>query len=167
MDVDKARDVPVATPIIGVTSVGVVARTLFPEPVFATLTRFLLASVATAAEAVRPVSAREVPVAAPNTGATRVAPVARTLFPEPLFATLTRFLLASVATAAEAVRPVSAREVPVAAPIIGVTSVAPEASTTLPLPVVDFHTGTPVPPLANICPAVPAAEKAVAPAAVW
>lgn len=41
-----------ATPKIGVTNVGLVARTLLPVPVFVTLTRFLDASVATALDAV-------------------------------------------------------------------------------------------------------------------
>ena len=41
-------------PRAGVTSVGLVARTLLPVPVFVTLTTFLLASSAKAVEAVRP-----------------------------------------------------------------------------------------------------------------
>jgi hypothetical protein len=46
-------DVADAAPNIGVTSVGLVANTLLPVPVFVTLTRFLDASVATALEAVK------------------------------------------------------------------------------------------------------------------
>ena len=54
-------------PRAGVTSVGDVARTLLPVPVLVTLTKFLLASVATALEAVRldrviPLEADSVPV---------------------------------------------------------------------------------------------------------
>jgi hypothetical protein len=43
----------VGVPRIGVTSVGEVARTLFPEPVLVTLTTSLLAFRASAVEAVR------------------------------------------------------------------------------------------------------------------
>ena len=45
-----------ATPSVGVTSVGLVASTLLPEPVLVTLTTFLLASKASAVDAVRPES---------------------------------------------------------------------------------------------------------------
>jgi hypothetical protein len=48
------NDVPVATPNIGVTRVGLVANTLLPEPVLVTETTFLLASNAKAVEAVKP-----------------------------------------------------------------------------------------------------------------
>ena len=50
----RERDEPVAAPILGVVSAGEVASTLLPVPVLATLTRFLLASVATADDAVSP-----------------------------------------------------------------------------------------------------------------
>ena len=46
--------IDVGVPSTGVTSVGLVARTLFPVPVLVTLTTFLLASSAKAVEAVRP-----------------------------------------------------------------------------------------------------------------
>ena len=49
----KVTDVADAAPKTGVTSVGDVASTLLPVPVFVTLTRPLDASVATALEAVR------------------------------------------------------------------------------------------------------------------
>ena len=48
------RVTEVGVPKMGVTSVGEVARTLFPVPVLVTLTTFLLASRARAVEAVRP-----------------------------------------------------------------------------------------------------------------
>lgn len=44
----------VGVPSAGVTKVGLVANTLLPVPVLVTLTRFLLASVATALDAVKP-----------------------------------------------------------------------------------------------------------------
>jgi hypothetical protein len=43
-------------PRTGVVNVGLVANTLFPVPVFVTLTKFFEASVATAEEAVKPES---------------------------------------------------------------------------------------------------------------
>jgi hypothetical protein len=132
---DSWREVPVAAPRTGVTRVGDVARTLFPEPVFVTETRFLEASVASADEAVREDSWREVPVAAPRTGVTRVGDVARTLFPEPVFVTETRFFEASVATAEDAVKPDNWSEVPKAAPIFGVVNVGEVCKTTAPEPV--------------------------------
>jgi hypothetical protein len=45
------------------------------------------------------VAFREVAVAAPNTGLTKVGELAKTLLPVPVFATLIRFLEPSVATA--------------------------------------------------------------------
>ena len=45
---DNCKLVPVAAPITGVTKVGLVARTLDPVTVLATLTKFLLPSVPTA-----------------------------------------------------------------------------------------------------------------------
>src|SRR6185437_9305028 len=76
--------VAVATPIVGVVSVGEVASTLLPVPVFVTLTRFLLASVATALDAVNPERLSDVPAAAPMVGVTSVGEVARTFAPEPV-----------------------------------------------------------------------------------
>jgi len=55
---------------------------------------------------IAPVRIRDVPVAAPMFGVTRVGDVVRTLFPVPLLGTETRFLDALVATAEEAVRAV-------------------------------------------------------------
>jgi hypothetical protein len=53
LTVRPLREVAVAAPRTGVTSVGEVARTLFPEPVFVTDTTSLLAFKARAVEAVR------------------------------------------------------------------------------------------------------------------
>ena len=82
-DVAPVKFAP-AEPIVGVVRLGEVARTLLPEPVLVTLIRFLLASVATAEDAVRPESCKEVPVAAPRTGVTKVGEVARAMPPEPV-----------------------------------------------------------------------------------
>lgn len=49
----RVKEVPEATPILGVTRVGEMARTLLPDPVLAIETRFFEASVATAEEAVK------------------------------------------------------------------------------------------------------------------
>ena len=54
LTVRPLTEVAVAAPRTGVTSVGLVARTLFPEPVFVTDTTSLLAFKARAVEAVRP-----------------------------------------------------------------------------------------------------------------
>ena len=145
----SCSDVPAAAPIFGVVKAGEVASTLLPVPVFATLTRFLLASVAKADDAVSPVSCSDVPAAAPIFGVVKAGEVASTLLPVPVFATLTRFLLASVAKADDAVSPVSCSDVPAAAPILGVVRTGEVARTTLPLPDVLFHVGAPDPPLAN------------------
>lgn len=59
---------------------------MLPEPVFVTLTRFLLASVATADDAVRPERFSEVPEAAPRVGVTNVGEVASAMPPEPVTA---------------------------------------------------------------------------------
>jgi hypothetical protein len=78
-------------------------------------------------------------------------------------ATLTKFFVASVKIGCEAVRPVRFSDVPVAAPMVGVTRVGDEARTLLPVPVdanhevtVPFEDSTvfaapkgPVPPLAS------------------
>ena len=60
--------VAVATPMFGVVSVGLVANTLLPDPVFVTETRFLDASVATALDAVKPVRFDPVVVRTPVDG---------------------------------------------------------------------------------------------------
>ena len=61
------RLVPVATPIFGVTKVGLVARTLLPVPVFVTLTKFFEPSVAMAEEAVKPDRFKDVDETRPET----------------------------------------------------------------------------------------------------
>ena len=60
--------VAVAAPMFGVVSVGLVANTLLPVPVFVTDTKFLDASVATALDAVRPVMFDPVVVRTPVDG---------------------------------------------------------------------------------------------------
>ena len=60
--------VAVAAPMFGVVSVGLVANTLLPVPVFVTDTKFLDASVATALDAVRPVMFDPVVVRTPLDG---------------------------------------------------------------------------------------------------
>jgi hypothetical protein len=60
--------VAVAAPMFGVVSVGLVANTLLPDPVFVTETRLLDASVATALDAVRPVKFALVVVRTPVDG---------------------------------------------------------------------------------------------------
>jgi hypothetical protein len=60
--------VAVAAPMFGVVSVGLVANTLLPDPVFVTETRFLDASVATALDAVKPVMFDPVVVKTPLDG---------------------------------------------------------------------------------------------------
>jgi hypothetical protein len=60
--------VAVAAPILGVVSVGLVANTLLPDPVFVTEIRLLDASVATALDAVRPVMFDPVVVRTPVDG---------------------------------------------------------------------------------------------------
>ena len=123
------REVPVAAPRIGVMRVGVLVRTFAPVPLLVTEMRLLDASVARAEEAVREESWREVPVAAPRIGVMRVGVLVRTFAPVPLLVTEMRLLDASVARAEEAVREESWREVPVAAPRIGVIRVGEVAST--------------------------------------
>jgi hypothetical protein len=56
---------PLRLSTVGVTKEGEVARTLLPVPVLATETRFLEASVATAEEAVSPVSCIDVALTVP------------------------------------------------------------------------------------------------------
>ena len=80
---DKATLVADASPRLGVTRVGEIANTLFPEPLFDKLTNILLEFVATALEADKPDSTSEVPVATPTSGVTRVGDEASTLLPEP------------------------------------------------------------------------------------
>jgi len=79
--------------------VGAVSRTLLPVPVFATLTKFLDASVATALDAVNELNDKLAPAIVP----VKVGDADNTLLPVPVFVTLTRFLDASVATALDAV----------------------------------------------------------------
>jgi hypothetical protein len=169
---ETERLVADATPSDGVVRLGETLNTTDPEPVVVALTRLSLESVNTGLLAVRLVTLRLDAVAAPISGVTRVGEAARTLFPLPVFVTLTSILKASVATAEVLESPDRERLVPVAVPILGFTSVAPDivgpiACTTFPDPVVDFHVGGPIPPLARICPAVPVAVKSVDDGADW
>lgn len=76
---------------------GVAAQVATPDP--SPLTPVLIGS---------PVQLVSVPeVGVPSTGVTRVGEEANTLFPVPVFATETKFLLPSVWTASEAVSPVT------------------------------------------------------------
>jgi hypothetical protein len=63
---------------------GAVAKTLLPEPVFVTETRFLEASVATADEGVKEDSCSELPAAEPIFGVIKFGEVDKTIDPVPV-----------------------------------------------------------------------------------
>ena len=104
-------------PKAGVTKVGLLANTKAPVPVSSVTAAARLADDGVAKKVATPEPKPEMPVATgrpvalvnvaedgvPNAGVTSVGEVARTLLPVPVLVTLTRPLLASVATALEAV----------------------------------------------------------------
>jgi hypothetical protein len=106
VQLDNVPDVGV--PRIGVTNVGLVASTTFPDPVEAVVP---VPPLATGNVPVTPVVkgkpvalVKVILVGVPKIGVTKVGVVASTFEPVPVFATLTKFLDASVATALEAVK---------------------------------------------------------------
>ena len=113
-----ANDVPVAAPMFGVTKVGLVANTSAPVPVSSVTAAARFALEGVARKVATPVPKPEMPVATgnpvqlvsvpdvgvPRIGVTSVGLVLITTEPEPVIALLTRFLLASVNTACDAVR---------------------------------------------------------------
>jgi hypothetical protein len=95
-------------PRAGVTKVGDVAKTLLPLPVFVTLIKFLLLSVATADEIVNPLKLREAPNAAPILGVVRVGDVPKTNAPDPVLdedTAVARFVLVGVTSHASTPEP--------------------------------------------------------------
>jgi len=111
VQLDNVPDVGV--PRIGVTNVGLVASTTFPDPVEAVVPVPPLATGKVPVTPVvngKPVALVNVPLAGvPSTGAVNVGDaivglVAKTFEPVPVFVTLTKFLDASVATALETVK---------------------------------------------------------------
>ena len=106
-------------PSAGVTNVGEVANTSAPAPVSSVTAARRFAELGVPRKVATPVPRPETPVligspvqlvnvpldGVPKTGVTNVGLVERTLLPEPVFVTLTMFLLASSARAVDAVRP--------------------------------------------------------------
>ena len=106
-------------PSAGVTNVGLLAKTNAPVPVSSVTAEAKLAEDGVAKNVATPEPKPEMPVdtgrpvalvrvaedGVPKAGVTSIGLVARTLFPVPVFVTLTTFLLASRANAVEAVRP--------------------------------------------------------------
>jgi len=118
----RAKDVPVAAPRIGVTRVGVVVRTLLPVPLLGTETRFLDALVATAEEAVRPTKV--------------VVPATCKLIAFAVSTVRMSKVVSPKINSASAMRIVESwRDVPMAAPRIGVIRVGVLARTIAPVPV--------------------------------
>jgi hypothetical protein len=122
-----------AAPKVGVISIGLVAKTLFPVPVLVTETKFFEASVCTAELAESPVTLIEDAVAAPIFGVTSVALLDNTLLPVPVLGTLIKLSKESVATAELAVRPEKLADVPVIAPIVVAPNVLTPTVLVIPL----------------------------------
>jgi hypothetical protein len=111
------RVAALGVPRSGVTSVGLVANTRAPDPVSSVTAAARFVELGVAKKVATPVPKPATPVAigkpvalvrvaadgVPRSGVTRAGDVARTLLPDPVLLTETTFLLASSASAVDAV----------------------------------------------------------------